>query len=151
MMLLITSVFLNILSMVIVIGIANYHCPWEKIVLWELCAQLLATHNTRTTISELSGLCPGQPRWDGTRRYILPSSGLSGAKWRLHSQTHQQSRWTATPSRLIGAPSLSPPPFLCQMPFLAQPSQFILAWDRHQICWLAYSVQGINWIKLYWV
>jgi len=26
------------------------------------------------------------------------------------------------------------------MPFLTQPSQFILAWDRHQICWLAYPV-----------
>ena len=24
-------------------------------------------------------------------------------------------------------------PFLCQMPSLLQPSQFILAWDRHQI------------------
>ena len=31
-------------------------------------------------------------------------------------------------------------PFLCQMPFLPQPSQFILAWNRHQICWLAYPV-----------
>ena len=26
------------------------------------------------------------------------------------------------------------------MPFLQQPSQFIVAWDRHQICWLAYPV-----------
>jgi len=33
-----------------------------------------------------------------------------------------------------------PPPFLRRMPFLTQPSQFILAWDRHQICWLAYPV-----------
>jgi len=24
----------------------------------------------------------GQPGWAGTRRYILPSSGFSGAKWR---------------------------------------------------------------------
>ena len=30
--------------------------------------------------------------------------------------------------------------FLRRMPFLTQPSQFILAWDRHQICWLAYPV-----------
>jgi len=28
------------------------------------------------------------------------------------------------------------PPFLLQMLFLPQPSQFILAWDRHQVCWL---------------
>jgi len=26
------------------------------------------------------------------------------------------------------------------MPFLPQPSQFVLAWDRHQTCWLAYPV-----------
>jgi len=26
------------------------------------------------------------------------------------------------------------------MPFLTQPFQFILVWDRHQICWLAYPV-----------
>jgi len=31
-------------------------------------------------------------------------------------------------------------PFLCRMPFLPQPSHFILACDRHQICWLAYPV-----------
>jgi len=30
------------------------------------------------------------------------------------------------------------------MPFLTQPSQFILAWDRHQICWLAYPVAWLN-------
>jgi len=29
-----------------------------------------------------------------------------------------------------------PPPFLCRMPFLAQPSQFSPAWDRHRIYWL---------------
>jgi len=27
---------------------------------------------------------------------------------------------------------------LYQMPFLLQPSPFILASDRHQICWIAY-------------
>jgi len=41
-------------------------------------------------------------------------------------------------------PSLPSPPFLCQMSFLAQPSQFILNWDRHQICWLAYPVACLN-------
>jgi len=33
------------------------------------------------------------------------------------------------------------------MPFLAQPSQFILAWDRHQICWLAYQVARLIHVK----
>jgi len=32
------------------------------------------------------------------------------------------------------------PHFLRQMPFLLQHCHFILAWDRHQICWLAYPV-----------
>jgi len=31
-------------------------------------------------------------------------------------------------------------PLLRRVPFLLQPSQFILAWDRHQICCLAYPV-----------
>jgi len=32
------------------------------------------------------------------------------------------------------------PPFLRRMSFLPQPSHFILAWNRHRICWLAYPV-----------
>jgi len=43
-------------------------------------------HNT--TILWLSGLCLGQPRSAGTRRYISPSSGFSGAKWRQHYTKH---------------------------------------------------------------
>ena len=39
------------------------------------------------------------------------------------------------------------------MPFLTQPSQFILAWDRHQICWLAcpgtISVVDVETYKIY--
>ena len=34
-------------------------------------------------------------------------------------------------------------PFLRHMSFLSQPSQFILAWYRHQICWLAYHWLGL--------
>jgi len=34
--------------------------------------------------------------------------------------------------------------FLRRMPSLTQPSRFILAWDRHQICWLAYPVAWVN-------
>jgi len=41
-------------------------------------------------------------------------------------------------------PSLPSAPFLCRMPFLTQPSQFILAWNRHQICWLAYLVAWLH-------
>jgi len=44
--------------------------------------------------------------------------------------------------------------FLCRMPFLTQPSQFILAWDRHQICWIAYLVAGFcstHTVEMKWV
>jgi len=50
----------------------------------------------------------------------------------------------ATPSGLLSDSSPSPP-FLCQIPFLPQPSQFSLAWDMHQISRLAYPVA---WLKL---
>jgi len=51
-----------------------------------------------------------------------------------HNCTVRHSIWTNQRSTSLI------PLFLCQMPFLLQPSQFILAWDKHQICWLAYSV-----------
>jgi len=49
-------------------------------------------------------------------------------------------RLSATPTGPISDPPPSYPPFLCRMPFLPQPSYFALAWNRHQICWLAYPV-----------
>jgi len=39
----------------------------------------------------------------------------------------------ATPSGLSFPQPPSSPILLCRMPFLQQPSQFILAWDRHRI------------------
>jgi len=46
-------------------------------------------------------------------------------------------RLDATPSGLISDPT---PHSHFYLPFLPQPSQFILSWDRHQICWLACPV-----------
>jgi len=40
--------------------------------------------------------------------------------------------------RTIDAPTSIIFPVLRRMPFLPQPSKFILAWGRHQICWIAY-------------
>jgi len=54
-------------------------------------------------------------------------------------QTHRQSSW-APLQPVLSVTHLPHPPILRRMPFLPQPSQFILAWDRHQICWLAYPV-----------
>jgi len=49
------------------------------------------------------------------------------------------------PIRTIGAPTFVIPPFLHQMPFQPQPSQFILAWDRRRMM-LAYVVA---WFVVY--
>jgi len=67
------------------------------------------------------------------------SSGLHGARADIRGRhtdnpDGRHSIWTnQRPTSLI-------PRFLCWMPFLSQPSQFIVAWDRHQICWLACPV-----------
>ena len=73
---------------------------------------------------------PGQPK---------KSSGLYGAR------EYNRGRHTNNPAgrhsvRINQPPTSLIPPFLRRMPFLPQPSQFILAWDKHQICWLAYPV-----------
>jgi len=46
------------------------------------------------------------------------------------------------PMQTIGAPPPSSAPFLRRMPFLPQPSQFILAWDRQRIM-LACIMSGL--------
>ena len=48
---------------------------------------------------------------------------------RKQRQMHRQPVWTP-PIWTIGAPISIISPFLSRMPFLPQPSQFILAWDR---------------------
>jgi len=76
-------------------------------------------HNHFTALWTLSGAT----RVRRYQRYISPSSGFSGAKWRWHRQTHQQSRWTATPSRLIGAPTSVVPTIFMQdaLPYTTLP------------------------------
>ena len=57
---------------------------------------------------------------------------------------HQQSGWTATSSRIIDAPTSAIPTIFMPDAFPGTPSQFILAWDRHQMCWLAYPVARLG-------
>jgi len=45
-----------------------------------------------------------------------------------------------TPFRLIGVPTSIIATILKSDALPAEPSQFILAWDRHQVCWLACPV-----------
>ena len=87
-------------------------------------------HNRFTT------LLPGLPgRASARRRYLLLGFMVQGKITEAYSPIICM---CATPSRVISdTPPSFPPPFLCGMPFLLQPFYFILAWDRHQICWLA--------------
>jgi len=100
-----------------------------------LCTMSYTTqHRTHTTVSRSFS---GSTRVSQCQKEA--SSGLYG------SREDNRGRWPTirlgnTASRLISDPPPSSPPFLCQTPFLPQPSHFILAWDRYQICWLAYPV-----------
>ena len=66
------------------------------------------------------------------------SSGLYGAREynRCRHTDHLAGRHSI---RTNQRPTIIPP-FLCQTPFLVQPSHFILAWERHQICGFVYPM-----------
>ena len=51
-----------------------------------------------------------------------------------------------TPSGLTSDPrsTSSPPPLFPRMPYLPQSSHFILACNRHQMCWFAYPVAWLS-------
>ena len=78
-------------------------------------------------------LFPELPRWASARRNLLLVQG------KITEADTPTIGLGAIPSGLISDPPPSSPIFR-QMPFLPQPSHFILAWDRHQICWIAYPV-----------
>jgi len=92
---------------------------------------LSVTHN------HFTALFPGLSGWASAGRKL--SSGLYGAREDIrgrhtnHPAGCHSVRTNQRPTSIIS-------PFLCRMPFLPQPSHFILAWERHQICWLAYPV-----------
>ena len=84
-----------------------------------------------------TALFPGPSRWPGARRKLfLEFYGTmedNRGRHTDHLAGHHSIRINQRPTSIV-------PPFLGQMPFLLQPCQFILAWDRHQICWQAYPV-----------
>jgi len=125
-------------------------CPWlwplllVLIVLFDVecpphdCANALLEfiHHTHTTVLQSSFRTTRVSR---CRK--KSSSGFYGAreynrgKNTDYSAGHHSIQTNQQPTSLI-------PPFLHlrRMPFLLQPSHCILLWDRHQICWLAYTV-----------
>jgi len=90
---------------------------------------------------------PGLSRSAGARRDLLPDFVVQGKITEADTPTIQLG---ATPSGLISDPPPTSPPFLRRMPFLHKPFQFILDWDRHQICWLAYPVAWYGLYRLTW-
>jgi len=84
----------------------------------------------------------------------MPTDSARSQNWqcrgRYKRQTHWQSGWTSLHLDQ-SVTHLPHPPFLRRMPFLLQPSQFILAWNRHQICWLAYPVAWLHNIQIHTV
>jgi len=75
--------------------------------------------DTHRTILQLFGLWLGQPGWHTNSSDGLPPIQTNWCPYLCYPHHFY-----------AGCPSWHNPPW----------SQFILAWDRHQICWLAYSV-----------
>jgi len=95
--------------------------------------------------NHFTALFPGLPGWPSARR--KPSSGLYGAREDNRGRHSDNTAWRHS-IQTNHRPTSIIPPFLRQMSFLPQPSQFILAWDRQQICWLAYPMAWfLGW---YW-
>jgi len=86
------------------------------------------------THNHFTALFPGLPVWDGARRNLLLDFMVQGKIiWGRHTDNPAGCHSIRTNQR----PPPSSSPFLCRMSFLTKPSQFIVAWDRHQIRWLA--------------
>jgi len=77
-----------------------------------------------------------------------PSSGFYWSKVKITKADTPTIRMDCHPTLTNWYPNLCHPTILRRMPFLAQPSLFILAWDRHQICWLAYPAAKLWWLDL---
>jgi len=126
---------------------------WPRLWLWVnwvkmaskrlyVCCVAGPPHNT---YNHFKALCPGLPGWARARRNLLLDFMIYGVTGDIRGRRtdnlarHHSIRTNQWHTSLIL-------PFLRHMPFLSQPSQFILAWDRHQKCWLAYPVA---WLRLY--
>jgi len=88
----------------------------------------------------------GEPVPEGAVRHLLD---FSWSKMKITQADAQTIWWTATPSRLTGVLTSAIPTIFKQHALPSQPSQFILAWDRHQICWFAYPVGWLTYIHTY--
>jgi len=90
------------------------------------------------------GTFPGLPWQAGIRRNLLMDFMVKGKINRGRHTDRPAGRHSMRTNR---RPPPSSPHFLCRMPFLPQPSHFILAWDSHEICWIAYPVVWLKFTK----
>ena len=79
--------------------------------------------------NSFTALFPGPPGWASARRKILLDFTVQG---KITRGRHTNNPGGHHSIRTNQWPSSINPPFLCRMPFLWQPSQFILAWERHR-------------------
>jgi len=92
-------------------------------------------------------LCPGLSGWAGTKREPTHTWNVLWESVIIldFMRRGEDNRGKCT-DNLVGChlirPSMSPPPsstqFYAECPSYHNPPFFILAWDRHQICWIAY-------------
>jgi len=106
-----------------------------------------------------TALCPGQPRWAGTKRDIHPLTpemccGSLTSFWILWGVGKIKTTDASVPTIRLDTttsgpsmPHLHHPTNFIPDAFLLQPSQFIFAWYRHQICWIAW--QGKNFFSAF--
>jgi len=106
---------------------------------------LLILHHYPTITTVLRPFIPGQPRWAGASRQLPLDFMVLG---RITRGRHTNNPGGHHSFRTNQQSTSINPPFLRRMPFLPQPSQFILAWDRHRNMldcippWLGYTLMA---------
>ena len=114
--------------------------------LWAICPSCLPTSSVKSedTHTHNHFMAPFSGTTQVNQCWKKSSSGLYGSREDMRGR-HIDNAAGRHSIRTNQQPASLIPPFLRRMPFLPQPSQFILAWDRHQICWLAYPVAWLLW------
>jgi len=123
-------------------GFIIYHKRW-----WQ---KWTIQPNNNNNNNHLPALCLGLSSWAGTIINIYPlmwgaHREIHAILWVLWCRTageYKRGRCTDNlagchPICTIGAPTFIIATIFMPDAFLPQPSQFILAWNRHQICWVA--------------
>ena len=117
----------------------HYNTSFQR---WVFSGRPQSNLHTHWHTQSFYGPFPGLPGCASARRNLLDFME-QGKITEADTPTIQLG---STPSgfRTNQWPTSIIPLFLCWMPFLPQHPHFILAWDGHQICWLAYPVAWLQ-------